>query len=154
MNKLYAINEETLYLEGVTSIDGRVVSRIYDERGISNSDISPTEIIKYGCEYFGSTLEGRQRGTSNLLGIKHKVPVIVEGSLELIFFPTCSPKVKSCSWICFNNIISYKKNNYETDVIFKNGEKITIDMSYGVFENQYIRATRLKAINDMRKLLK
>lgn len=52
MNKLYAINEETLYLEGVTSIDGRVVSRIYDERGISNSDISPTEIIKYGCEYF------------------------------------------------------------------------------------------------------
>ena len=59
MNKLYAINEETLYLEGVTSIDGRVVSRIYDERGISNSDISPKEIIKYGCEYFGSTLEGR-----------------------------------------------------------------------------------------------
>ena len=72
----------------------------------------------------------------------------------MIFFPTCSPRIKECSWVCFNNIISYKRNNYGTDVIFKNGKKITIDISYGVFENQYIRATRLKAINDMRKLLK
>ena len=90
----------------------------------------------------------------SLLGIKHKVPVIVEGSMELIFFPMCSPRIRDCSWVCFNNILNYKRNGYDTEVLFKNGQKIILNISYGIFENQYMRATKLKMVNTLRKLAK
>lgn len=97
MKELYSINEDTLFLEGITDNKGKVLTKIYEQDKILKLDDTPTNIIKYGCEYFGSTLEGRQKGSMSLLGIKHKVPVMVEGSMELIFFPMCSPRIRACS---------------------------------------------------------
>ena len=152
MKELYSINEDTLFLEGITDNKGKVLTKIYEQDKILKLDDTPTNIIKYGCEYFGSTLEGRQKGSMSLLGIKHKVPVMVEGSMELIFFPMCSPRIRACSWVCFNNILTYKRSGYDTEVLFKNGQKLIINISYGIFENQYMRATKLKMVNTLRKL--
>lgn len=154
MEELYSINEDTLFLEGVIDDRGRVLTKIYEQDKVLKLEDTPTNIIRYGCEYFGSTLEGRQKGSMSLLGIKHKVPVMVEGSMELIFFPMCSPRIRDCSWVCFNNILNYKRNGYDTEVLFKNGQKIILNISYGIFENQYMRATKLKMVNTLRKLAK
>ena len=43
------------------------------------------------------------------------------------------------------------KNSY---ILFKNGQKIILNISYGIFENQYMRATKLKMVNTLRKLAK
>lgn len=152
--EFYEINMDTLFLKGVVNALGEVSTLIIENDKEFGLKISPTEVIKYSCEFFGTTLEGRQKGSMNLLGIKHKVPIVVESSMELIFFPLCSPKIRECSWVCYNNIINYKRSASGTDIIFRNGKKITVDVSYGMFENQYMRATRLKMINTVRKLAK
>ena len=154
MKELYSINEDTLFLDWIKDNEVKVFTKIYEQDKILKLDDTPTNIIKYGCEYFGSTLEGRQKGSMSLLGIKHKVPVIVEGSMELIFFPMCSPRIRACSWVCFNNILTYKRSGYDTEVLFKNGQKLIINISYGIFENQYMRATKLKMVSTLRKLAK
>ena len=66
----------------------------------------------------------------------------------------CSPRIRACSGVCFNNILTYKRSGYDTEVLFKNGQKLIINISYGIFENHYMRATKLKMVNTLRKLAK
>jgi len=151
---IYEVNVKTSYLEGFIDSDGLVKTRVYENKKPVIINASPTDVMKYSCEYFGSTLEGRQHSSMRLLEVKHKVPIIVEESLPLIFFPLCSPKISICSWICFNNISSFVKSHRGTTIYFNNGLKIDIKMSMGMFENQFVRATRLKMANQVRKIKK
>ncbi len=114
-------------------------------------DNTPLEIMEHSCEYFGSSFEGRKEGTKKLLGITHKPPIIVEESRKIIFFPTTSPDNKNCSWINLESIDKYYKvNSKKSAIIFKNGEIIEFDMSYGSLCNQILRATRLKFVLEER----
>lgn len=69
----------------------------------------------------------------------------------MIFFPTNSPRLTDCTWISLNNIENYSKNNGKTEIIFKNGKVIEVDVSYGSLENQVLRSTRLESILRKRK---
>ena len=73
-----------------------------DERFIVEQ--SPFRIMENSCEYFGSTYEGRKKGTTKLTGITHKVPIIIEESNSIIFFPTKSSRLKDCLWLSLNNL--------------------------------------------------
>jgi phytoene dehydrogenase-like protein len=63
--------------------------------------------MEESCEFFGSSLIGRQKGTTKLIGITHKAPIIIEETREIIFFPTTSPRLSCCSWISLKNIEKY-----------------------------------------------
>ena len=69
----------------------------------------------------------------------------------MIFFPTNSPRLTDCTWISLNNIENYSKNNGKTEIVFKNGKVIEVDVSYGSLENQVLRSTRLESILRKRK---
>ena len=114
-------------------------------------DKSADDIMEESCEYFGSSLKGRQSGTTALTGITHKVPIIIEESSNIIFFPTTSPRLKSCCWVALNNIVSYSKENNVCKITFNDGKNITFDASYGIINNQVLRASRLQMILDSRK---
>ena len=108
-------------------------------------------ILEHSCEYFGSSYEGRKEGTKKLLGITHKSPVIIEESRKIIFFPTTSPDNNECIWINLDKINDYSKiNNKKSEIVFKNGDKLELDVSYGSLSNQILRATRLKYILEER----
>ena len=79
----------------------------------------PTNIIGYSCEYFGSSLKGRLKGSSVMLGMGYKLPVIVEESKEIIFMPTMSLEHSECSWINISHIQKYeaKDNNVIIEVM-------------------------------------
>lgn len=145
----YEINEETLALLPNSKFETLVVekSRVFKVKS------DATNIIKNSCEYFGSSLSGRQRGTTALIGVTHKVPIIVEESRELIFFPTNSPRLNDCSWLSFNNIKSYKKDEtgYGTIIEFKSGKNVTIPLSYGSLDNQILRSAKLNLMLKDRK---
>ena len=111
-------------------------------------------IIKKSCEYFGSTFEGRRRGTRILTGYSTKSPIIIEESKDIIFFPTSSPRSKNCSWISLNNVKDYRKIDKNTEIIFKNMSKISVNISYYVFTNLILRATRLNYVLNERKIVK
>lgn len=118
---------------------------------------SPTmKVIKHSCEYFGSSYEGRSFGTSKLLGIHHKTPIIIEETNNIVFFPTTSPKNNDCVWLSCENISNFYKNNetLNTVVEFKNKQKIELAISVHSFSNQYLRSCRLKSVIFSRKALK
>jgi len=117
---------------------------------------STTDVIEHSCEYFGSSYEGRSIGTYNLLGIQHKIPIIIEESSNIIFFPTASPRRNECFWLSYENITKFDKGNNakSTIVEFKSGQKLMVPVSIHSFSNQYLRAGRLKAVISSRKLQK
>ncbi|MBR2588249.1 MAG: competence protein ComK [Bacilli bacterium] len=108
-----------------------------------NSHIN--QFLNYNCNYFGSSLEGRLTGSKQLLGMKYKLPIIIEESQEIILFPTKSYRNHS-SWISLTKIQKYEKSGKQTLVTFTTGKIEKYDISYESFENQVLRATKLLLI--------
>lgn len=143
----YEINESTLALIAVE----KNLTKVYEDNDNFIVYKSANKIMDESCSYFGSSLIGRQKGTSNLVGITHKAPIIVEESKEIIFFPTSSPRLETCSWISLNNFEKLSLNDKENMLIFKNKQGIIIDISKGIITNQILRATRLEYVLRNRK---
>lgn len=146
----YEINEGTLAVMLDTN-DSRK-SKILEDRKEYIVDTKPYEVMDYSCKYFGSSYEGRKEGTKAVLDINYKVPIIVENSMNLIFFPTNSPNSDDCMWISLKNIKNIMDYDFNsTKIIFNNDVEITIPISKRTIENQIFRASRLDLIMRNRK---
>ena|SRR5574344_1819220 len=143
----YEISDDTLAI--ISKDDNKTM--VYEKNDKFLVDQSSNKIMENSCEYFGSTLIGRQNGTTSIMGITHKVPVIIEESNNLIFFPTSSPRLKNCSWISLNNILEYEKRNNQCIIKFKDNRVIKLNTSYGIINNQILRASRLQMMLNIRK---
>lgn len=137
----YEINSDTLAIIPL----GDNVSEVYESEAKYIVNKSPNAIIKENCEFYGSSYEGRCKGTKNLTGIKSKYPIIIEESRNIIFFPTSSVRSNHNIWIALNNIKSYSEKNLNGRIIFKNNEKIDLDISYYSLDNQICRAYMLNS---------
>lgn len=142
----YEINERTLAI-----LPYKNKAKVYEENNIYIVEKNTHSIMEESCEYFGSSLEGRQKGTTSLIGVTHKTPIIVEESKEIIFFPTTSPRLSTCAWISLNNLESYEEENGKIKLTFNNNEIVFVDTSYGIVDNQVLRATRLESTLRKRK---
>ena len=112
---------------------------------------SAFDIINKSCMYFGSSYQGRFKGTKSLIGVSHKAPIIIEETKGLIFFPTVSPRLEDCSWICLNNIKNSEKCNEISKIIFDTGYELDVDISHRSLKNQILRATHLESVLRKRK---
>lgn len=147
----YEITYDTQVIAPIDKNSSRIMET--DTEYIINN--STLNILEYSCEYFGSSYEGRKEGTKKLLGITHKAPIIVEESRKIIFFPTTSAENEKCVWINLEKIDRYHKlGSKRSVIIFKNGDLIELDVSYGSLSNQILRASRLKFVLDQRILKK
>lgn len=147
MNK-YEINEKTVAIIPVDNKSTKVIEE--DSSFLVNN--SCMKIIEESCEFFGSSFIGRQKGTKSLIGINYKSPIIIEESKNIIYFPTTSPRLKECSWFSLNHIKSYESKEGKTLIFFENGEKLVVNISYGSFDNQFLRAAKLETTLIKRKL--
>lgn len=145
----YEINEDTLAL---ISLDDK--TKVFEKDKTFTVSKQTNLIMEDSCAYFGSSLSGRQKGTQNLIGVSYKAPIIVEESKNIIFFPTNSPRQKKCNWISLNNLERYYSKNDKIVLEFKNQQKIMLNLSYGIIDNQILRATRLEAVLRGRKMQK
>lgn len=150
MEKNYEINHDTLAVISLKNGKTKVIE--YDKEFILND--KAYEVMEHSCGYFGSSYQGRVDGSKKILGSAYKVPVIVEESSDLIFFPTSSPDIKDCSWFSLSSIDSINKNKRTTQICLKNGKKVTVSVSKNSLENQLLRATRLKYLINDRKVAK
>ena len=144
----YEINSQTL---AIVPLDNNN-SIVYEETTEYKVNKSSNSIIKDNCEFYGSSYEGRCVGTKILTGIKTKYPIIIEESRNIIFFPTSSTRNKQSTWIALNKIKDIKEYRNNSQVEFKNKEKINLDISVYSLENQIVRATMLKSKLYERKL--
>ena len=126
-------------------------TRIIETQNIINIPYSTSNIIEYSCAYYGSSFKGRLNGSKCALGSKYKLPIIIEESREIIFFPTTSYESNNCAWISLKNISNYKKEANHVKVLFQNNTFIDLNISYESFENQVLRATKLLLILKSRK---
>ena len=143
----YEINDDTLAIIPL----GEYKSKIIEKTRTFIVNEPPIKVIDNSCQYFGSSYQGRFLGTKTLIGISHKAPIIVEESREIIFFPTSSPRLYNCAWISLKNLQNYKRNNKSTTLIFNNGHLLDINISYGMIDNQVLRAARLESVLRLRK---
>ena len=144
---MYEINKETLAILSCGKEKSRIIEKTKDF--IINKNA--TKIIDDSCKYFGSSYLGRAEGSKNILNSSQKLPIIIEESNNIIFFPTTSPRLDKCSWISLNNINKYYKNIDKIVINFISGKNIKLDISYGIIDNQILRATRLEMLFKKRK---
>jgi len=137
----YEINEKTLAVVPF----GKKKTIIYEEHDCFILEQPVNKIMDKSCRYYGSSIEGRQKGTTSLTGLTYKVPIIISEENNIIFFPTSSPRLKDCAWISLNNLNRYFDKKETTIIEFLNRETIELPLSYNVLNNQILRASRLES---------
>ena len=137
----YEINSSTLAIVPF----GEDVSEVYEVEAKYIVSKSPNAIIRENCEFYGSSYEGRCKGTKKLTGIKSKFPIIIEESRNIIFFPTSSSRSNENAWIALNNIKEYSNKKLNSEITFKNNENLDLDISYYSLDNQLCRAYMLNS---------
>ena len=144
----YEINSSTL---AVLPVDEET-SKILEEEGEYYVKRATVDIIDDSCKYFGSSLKGRNEGTKTLIGGNYKLPVVIEETRNIIFFPTSSPRLEECAWISLNNLDNYFKKEKNGIIKFKNGLILDSGISIFSLENQVLRASRLENVLRRRKV--
>ena len=148
--KEYEINIDTLALIPIEDN----ITQVYEVHGDFLVRDSTTNIIEHSCRYYGSSLEGRKKGTEEIIGVKYKAPIIVEESNEMIFFPMTSIRKQDTVWISLNHILEYRRGYGGVEILFKNNKSLILSSSYGVLDNQVLRSTRLESALRVRKNVK
>ncbi len=148
LKELYEINSKTCALVPNDNMSAQII----EENNNYNVLNSVQDILNYSCCYYGSSFKGRQSASKSILGSKYKLPIIIEETREIVFFPTSSYENNNCIWISLKNISNYQKSGNRVMVIFKNNTSITLNISYESFENQVLRATKLLLVLKSRKI--
>lgn len=144
----YEINKETLL---ILPLD-KNSSKVYENNDIYIVNMSCFDIICRSCLFFGSSYEGRSISTKDMINSSMKLPIIIEESNCIIFFPTCAVKSNKCIWVNYTNILKFSKiDNLSTLLIFKNNVNISLDVKYNILDNQIIRCIKLETVWKRRK---
>lgn len=143
----YEINEDTLALIPVSYYKTKI--KELDNEFIINNNTY--EVIKKNCEYFGSTYDGRCRAARKMLDCSYKLPVLIEESNNVIFFPTKSGVNEDCGWINYKHVQKVKKINGKSHIVFINGDTIGFNVSKMSLDNQLFKSARLESIMRERR---
>lgn len=147
---MYEIDLSTLILMGIDDKTTRVITN-EDSFIVYNSS---RKIVDDSCKYFGSSIENRIKSTKAIAKMSAKVPIIIEETRNIIFFPIRSTREKNNIWISFNNLDKYTKDGRNTILRFKCGKEITLKVSYYIIDNQVTRSMILDyEMNNRRKSL-
>jgi competence protein ComK len=144
----YEINAETLVI--VPYANGK--SKVYEYDGEYIINAVSLDIIKNSCLFFGCSFEGRRDAVKDILGIDMKVPILVEDSKNIIFFPISSCINKNSIWISYQNLLKYSKfDEFSTVLYFRNNKQVIVDVKYNLVDNQVIRCIKLESMLERRK---
>ena len=141
--KEYEINEQTMAIIPINYYQ-TLVKESENEYVI---DENAYQIMENSCEYYGSTYKGRLSAAKKILNSSYKIPIMIEESENIIFFPTKSSLLDDCCWINYNFIKKYESNGNKTRLIFTNNEEIEVEISKLSLENQISRSTMLELIS-------
>lgn len=146
--KEYEINEETMAIIPINYYQ-TLVKEVDNEYII---DKKAYEIMEESCEYYGSSYKGRLTAAKKILNSSYKIPIIIEESENIIFFPTKSSLLEDCCWINYNFIKKYDKKGKKVTVTFINNEELDVDMSKLSLDNQISRSSMLELVSRKRKI--
>jgi Genetic competence transcription factor len=138
----YEINEDTLAIIG----DNYGNTRIIEKNQEYVIQKKAYEVMDENCKYYGSSYNGRLKAAKEILDCSYKLPIIMEESSMLIFFPTKSSLLDDCCWINYNAIRENENSGSKTLLKLINNQELLLDISLLSLKNQIYRATRLESI--------
>ncbi len=138
----YEINEETYAVISEYFGQTKIIEK--DSEWIIESQAY--KIMDESCQYYGSSYKGRLTASKKMLECSYKLPIVVEESSCLIFFPTKSSLVDDCCWINLNSIKKVEKDGKNTKIIFNNDKEIVLEISKLSIDNQIYRSTKLESL--------
>ncbi|MFB6465251.1 competence protein ComK [Cytobacillus sp. Hz8] len=140
----YEINPSTMAIFPY-NYGSKLYSKIYELEQEFLSPFKPLDNVKKGCRFFGVSYEGRKEGTKELLGLSHKLPIAVEPTNSIYFFPTSSPNKPHCIWLAHEHIMSVQRvDRNHSMIIFRNKKALTIPVSVSSLNNQLYRTSMLR----------
>lgn len=144
--KNYEINADTLALVPY----GKGKTKVYERDDDFVVNMLPLNIIKNSCLFFGSTFEGRKEAAKEILSIEMKVPIIIEESRKIIFFPVVDNSDDTI-WISYQNLVKYSKiGTLSTMLYFCNNKRIDIDVKCNLVDNQFVRSMKFNSFLEKR----
>src|SRR5690625_1385794 len=115
---------------------------------VINSMKRKTNVILFTCTPISYV--GRQEGTFAVSKITHKAPISVSPASGIYFLPTLSPMNPMCGWISHSHIKEMNPARGGTEIIFNNGRKVIVEVSYGSMLNQVQRTAQVRFLLDNR----
>jgi competence protein ComK len=144
MNEEYEMNPLTVAIVPL-QYGSKLFSQIHQLDQELYSPLKPLDLIKVNCRLFGSGYEGRKEGSRQLIGVTHKIPIIIDASNRMYFFPTTSPNNPQCFWISHEHVLHYEPvDSTHTLVTFRNKTSLIIPVSEYSFKNQMLRTAFLR----------
>lgn len=146
----YTVDEKTLTI--IPLKDLHYNSKIYTKDGTIKSVKTPFQIIKESCINYYSNYDGRRQATINRTNFRYKVPIIISKLFNIYAFPTNSPSLFHTKWIFANNLAQIIHiTDQKSKILFKDGTKITLNISSHVLNTQLNRAYALMHLVHMLK---
>lgn len=142
MINCYEINSFTLAILPINENQTKIIEK--DKIFIINKKCM--EIINHSCRYYGSSYIGRVEGSKYILESSYKIPIIIDETRNIVFFPTTSPRLNNCWWISLNNVEKFEEINKLSKIYFIGNKTINLNISYKSLKNQILRASYLQNI--------
>lgn len=140
----YEVNPFTMFVKPIV-YGSKIYSQVFEVEDEFLSPFKPLDIIKSSCEYYGCDYEGRRNGTKQLVGYAHKIPIAIDPTNRLFFFPTTSPNRQECIWISHEHVKDYNRiNPQETLVLFNNNQSFKFPVSCSSIISQLERTAYLR----------
>jgi competence protein ComK len=140
----YEVNPFTMLIKPI-AYGSKIYSQIVEVDDEFLSPFKPLDIIKNSCEYYGCDYEGRRNGTRQLVGYAHKIPIAIDPTNRIFFFPTASPDRQECIWISHEHVENHDRINLqETIILFKNKQSFKIPVSCRSIITQMERTAYLR----------
>ncbi|TDQ42054.1 competence protein ComK [Aureibacillus halotolerans] len=140
---LYKIGRETVALFPEQLKNGDVGTRVLETNRDYLLNIKPLQMVKKSCEYYGSSLRGRQDATKALSGITYKPPIVLSTTIQIFLFPTSSPTSGRCGWISYQHAERMGRSAQGVFVRLNEDEQWFVDMSAASLETQLYRTAFL-----------
>lgn len=138
--KNYEINEDTYAIIGKNFGKTKIIEK-NNEYEVENDAY---KVMDENCKYYGSSYYGRVEASKLILNCSYKLPVVVEESNCIIFFPIKSTLVDDCTWINLNSIKHIEKVDNKSKITFINDEEMIFDISKLSLENQIYKSSKLE----------
>ena len=137
----YEINEDTYAVISTDVGKTTIIEKNYE----LFVDHDAYKIMDESCKYYGSSYMGRVEGSKKILNCSYKLPIVVEESSVLIFFPIKSSLLDDCCWINLNSIDRIEKYDNKSKIVFKNNKEMVFDISKLSLENQIYKSSKLES---------
>jgi competence protein ComK len=140
----YEINSCTMFLQSI-DYGSKVYTNVFEVEDEFISPFKPLDIVKKSCDYFGCDYESRKKGTRQLIGYSRKIPIAIEPTSHLFFFPTTSPNRPECIWISHDHVEYYHRiAPQQTLITFRNKQSHLLPVTFSTIEGQMLRTSLLK----------